>query len=72
MLDNSIVRRANNLETIEELGSHVRRLAALLRAAINTSGNEREDEAALISIAHDEVLAAEACYTKWALPEEAK
>lgn len=44
-------RRANNLETIEDLGRHIRTLTALLRAAINTGANEREDEAWLIAIA---------------------
>ena len=64
--------RANDWDTIEDLGRHILRLTALLRAAINTGANEREDEAWLISIAHDEAEAASARFTLWSNPEEAK
>jgi hypothetical protein len=62
--------RANDFDTVQHLGNHVQRLGALLRAAINTS--DREDEAWLVSIAHDEAETAEAAYERWANRGEAK
>jgi hypothetical protein len=64
--------RANDFDTVQQLGNHIQRLGALLRAAINTGANEREDEAWLISIAHDEAAAAEATYSRWSDRGEAK
>ena len=62
--------RLNDRDTIEELGSHIQRLGALLRAANNCGANDRDDEAWLVSIAHAEAEAAEACYDAWASPAE--
>jgi hypothetical protein len=61
--------RANDFHTVEALGSHVQRLGALLRAAVNCGSDQRDDEGWLVSIAHDEAEAAEACYDRWASPE---
>ena len=58
-------QRRKDLETVEELGRHVHRLATLLRAAMNTGANQRDDEAWLIDLAHDEAQAAERCYAAW-------
>lgn len=58
----------DNFDTVEELGRHAYRLAALLRAAIRA--DSREDEGWLVSMAHDEAEEAEACYAAWSAPAE--
>lgn len=52
-----------DFHTLQELGDHACRLAALLRAAVNAEC--RDDEAWLVSMALDEARAAEALYSKW-------
>ena len=58
---------ANDFTTVEDLGSHIQRIAALLHAAMNTGqGEEEEEEGWLVSIAHDEALVAKRRYIEWA------
>jgi hypothetical protein len=56
-------QRPSDLETVEDLGRHVHRLAALLRAASSTG--DHDDEAWLVSMASDEAEQAERCYAAW-------
>jgi carotenoid cleavage dioxygenase-like enzyme len=52
--------------TLNDLGEHVYRLAALLRAAVNTGAGEAEDEGWLIGLAYDEAARLEQRYKAWA------
>jgi hypothetical protein len=54
-----------DLRAAEELGSQVRKITALLRAAINTGAGEEEDEGWLVSIAHDVAEEASATLEAW-------
>jgi hypothetical protein len=56
---------ASDFDTVEELGRHVRRMAALLRAATNVEPDGREDEAWLVSMAADEAEQAERLHQTW-------
>lgn len=58
-------RLANNFQTVEDLGTHADRLAALLRAANNC--NDHEDTSWLVSMALDEAELAEERYRAWGL-----
>ena len=44
------------IQVLDEIGGHIVNATALLRAAVNTGADEREDECCLISLAFDEVL----------------
>jgi hypothetical protein len=57
--------RANDFRTVEDLSSHINKLAALLRAAINCGSGDEEDESWLVGIAHEEAERAKALYDQW-------
>ena len=59
---------SKNFRAVEDLGSHVQKTAALLRAAVET--NDRDDVSWLVSCALDAIQDAERVYDEWALPEE--
>jgi hypothetical protein len=58
--------RPSDLQTCDDLGGHINRLTALLRAVINCGAGDEEDESLLVGIAHDEAEAAKARYDLWA------
>lgn len=58
-------QRHSDFNTIEELGSAVGRIAALLRAV--TIADRRDDEGWLTTIALDEAKKAENLYEEWGL-----
>ena len=60
-------QRTRHFETLSNLGEHVHEVAVLLRAAINTGADEREDESWLVGLAFDEAKRLEARYNEWAL-----
>lgn len=51
---------------LNDMGEHVHKIAALLRAAGNTGPDEREDESWLVSLAWDEAQRLQARYDEWA------
>jgi Ser/Thr protein kinase RdoA (MazF antagonist) len=66
-------QRRCDIDTVEELGRHIHRMAALLRGATNTGPDGREDEAWLVSMAAEEVEEAERIYRAWAIaPREGR
>lgn len=56
---------SHDSHTVEDLGAHIGRLAALLRAAMNTDPDDHSDQSWLVAIACQEVAQAEACYDAW-------
>lgn len=56
-------RLGDNFHTVEDLGTHAYRLAALLRAA--TNAEYRDDREWLVSMARDEAEVAEGRYKAW-------
>ena len=61
------VTQASDRDTIEDLGSAIDRVVALLRAAINAS--DEDDGSWLVSIALDHAVAGHKGFTEWALPD---
>ena len=61
-------RRSPEWDTLEDIGGILHRIAALLRASVNTGPDGGEDAENLVTMAQEEVERAEQRYLEWALP----
>lgn len=73
MADSTLVSSeaaSNACRTLNDLGEHVHQVAGLLRAAINTGADQREDEGWLLNLAHEQAERLKARYMQWADPSQ--
>jgi hypothetical protein len=59
-------QRASTFATLNNLGEHIHKITALLRAAADTGPENREDGSWLVSLAGDEAEELQRRYMAWA------